>query len=77
MINYYLRPDQAHIRIDDENKVVTNVLTLATHKFIGNNIDVAYVDNMINMANNNVFTPSDEETFNNALAEAKAFISAI
>ena len=77
MINYYLRPDQAHIRIDDESKVVTNVLNLPTHKFIGNNTDVGYVDNMINMANNNVFTVSTEETFNNALAEVKVFISAV
>ncbi len=77
MIKYYLRPDQALIRIDEENKVATNVLTLGTHKFIGYNTDTGYVDRMIDMANSGSLTPSDETAFNAVLAEAKAFINNI
>jgi hypothetical protein len=77
MINYYLRPDQAHIRIDDENKVVTNVLISETHNFIGHNTNVDYVDSMINMASTGSLTPSNEADFNAALTEAKTFIAAI
>lgn len=77
MINYYLRPDQAIIKIDEENKIATNVLAIGTHKFIGHNTDVTYVDNMIAMANNNILIPSDEETFNAAKAEVLAVLSVI
>lgn len=77
MIKYYLRPDQAHIRIDEENKVATNVLTLGVHKFIGHITDVNYVNNMINMANSGSLIPSDETAFNTVLDEAKAFINNI
>ena len=77
MIKYYLRPDQALIRIDEENKVATNVRTLGVHKFIGHITDVNYVNSMINMANSGSVTPSDETAFNAVLAEAKAFINNI
>jgi len=77
MIKYYLRPDQALIRIDEENKVATNVRNLGVHKFIGHITDVNYVNNMINMANSGSLTPSDETAFNAVLAEAKAFINNI
>jgi ribonuclease BN (tRNA processing enzyme) len=75
MIKYYLRLDNAHIRIDEENKVVTNILILGTHKFIGYNTDTAYVDSMIDMANNNVLTLSNETDFNAALNEVQNFIN--
>jgi len=77
MIKYYLRPDKAHIRIDEENKIATNVLTLGAHKFIGHITDVNYVDSMTNMANSGSLTPSDETTFNAVLVEAKTFINNI
>jgi hypothetical protein len=69
MINYYLRPDKAHIRIDDENKVATNVLTLGDHKFIGHITNPDYVDNMIAAIHR--FTPIDQATFEAELQEAK------
>ena len=77
MIKYYLRPDQALIRIDEENMIATNVLLSETHNFIGHNTNTDYVESMITMANNNVLVPSDEETFNTAKAEATAALSAI
>lgn len=77
MIKYYLRPDQALIRIDEENMIATNVLLLETHNFIGHNTNVDYVESMITMANNNILVPSDEETFNTAKAEAIAALSVI
>ena len=77
MINYYLRPDQAIIRIDEENKVATNVLTIGEHKFIGHITNADYVNNMISMAGSGSLAPSDETAFNAALAEAKSFISGI
>lgn len=73
MINYYLRPDKAHIRIDDTNKVAINVLNTEVHKFIGQISDPQYVDNMIAMVDK--FTPIDEATFESALQEAKTFLS--
>ena len=77
MINYYLRPDQAIIKIDEENKIAINVLIIGTHKFIGYTTNVEYVNNMINMASSGSLVPSDETAFNVALAEAKSFISGI
>jgi len=69
MINYYLRPDKAHIRIDDENKVATNVLTLGDHKFIGHITNPDYVESMIAMIDK--LTPINQATFDAELQEAK------
>jgi hypothetical protein len=78
MIKYYLRPDQAYFKIDSENKIIINILIASDNKLIGHITNVDYVDSMINTINNrDTFISIDEETFNNALAEAKAFISAI
>ena len=77
MTNYYLRPDGAYIKIDEDNKIVINVLVIAESKFIGYMTNVDYVDSMINMANNGVLTPSDEATFNAAFLEAKTFINSL
>lgn len=75
MINYYLRPDNAYIKIDEENKVAINVLTLGNHKFIGQISNPDYVDAMIAMAQN--FTPVDEAAFNAAFIEAKTFLNSL
>ena len=72
MINYYLRPDGAHLRIDEVNKVATNVLNISNHKFIGQITNPDYVDGMIGMSDK--FTPVDEATFNAAFQEAKSFL---
>jgi hypothetical protein len=77
MIKYYLRPDQALIRIDEENMIATNVLLSETHNFIGHNTNADYVESMIAMANNNILVLSDEETFNTAKAEVITALSAI
>lgn len=75
MINYYLRPDQAHIKIDDENKVAINVLTIGDHKFIGQISNPTYVDNMMTMLDR--FTPIDQATFDAAFLEAKTFLNSL
>jgi hypothetical protein len=72
MIRYYLRPDLAVIRIDDENKIATNVLTIGDHKFIGHITNPNYVDSMLEMLDR--FTQIEEQQFNEALQEAKQFI---
>jgi hypothetical protein len=75
MIEYYLRTDGAYVKIDTENKIITNVLAEENHKFIGNNSNVSYVDNIISLVSN--FKVSNEEDFNNALQTAKSFINNI
>lgn len=72
MIKYFLRPDKACIKIDEENKVATNVLTLGDHRFIGHITNPDYVDNMLSMADK--MTPIDEATFEAAFQEAKTFL---
>ncbi len=73
MIKYYLRPDKAVIKIDDESKIATNVLVIDNHKFIGHNSNPEYVDSMIAMIDK--LTEIDEATFNTSLQEAKQIIS--
>jgi hypothetical protein len=73
MIEYYLRPDGAYMKIDKENKIITNVLSAGHHKFIGNNTDQAYVDNMIAMAGS--FHQCSKADYYIALEDAKSFIN--
>jgi hypothetical protein len=75
MIEYYLRPDGAYLKIDRENKIITNVLFSGEHIFIGNNSNPAYVDNMILMLVN--MTIITESEFLNAINQAKEFINNI
>jgi hypothetical protein len=75
MIEYYLRPDGAYLKIDRENKIITNVLFSGEHIFIGNNSNHAYVDNMILMLVN--MTIITESEFLNAINQAKEFINNI
>lgn len=75
MIKYYLRPDGAHLRIDEANKVATNVLNIGNHKFIGQITNPDYVNGMIGMADK--FTSIDEATFIAALQEAKSFLATV
>lgn len=75
MINYYLRPDGAHLRIDEDNKVATNVLTVGNHKFIGHITDPDYIDRMADVISK--CTPIDESVFNAALQEAKSLLTTV
>lgn len=75
MIEYYLRPDGAYLRMDTENKIITNVLAIGEHKFIGHNTNENYVTSMMSMIDKMV--PSDEQAFNAALEEAKSFLNSI
>lgn len=75
MINYYLRPDGAHIKIDSENKIAINVLNTDNHKFIGHITNPVYVDNMIGMINK--FTPATEEAFLQQLNEVKQHLASL
>lgn len=72
MVKFYIRPDGAHVRIDHENKIVTNVLNIDKSKVIAHFQDPAYVDNIISMTN--VFTEIDEESYRNVIEETKQFL---
>jgi len=75
MIDYYLRPDGAYLKMDTENKIITNVLAIGKHKFIGHNTDDNYVTGMMSMIDRMV--PSDEQAFNAALEEARSFLNSL
>lgn len=75
MIEYYLRPDGAYMRIDRENKIVTNVLAQGEHRFIGHNTNPGYVDHMISILGN--LTVATEADFSAALLQARAYLDTI
>jgi hypothetical protein len=63
MKNYYLRPDQVYVRIDNDTKEIINVLNHGTQKTLSKLNNVDYYNNIITQASN--WTVSDEATFNN------------
>lgn len=72
MVNYYTRPDGAHVRLDTEAGVVVNVLNIDNSKVIAHFQHPDYIANVVSMTQ--TFTPSTEEAFRNAIQEAKDFI---
>ena len=72
MINYYVRPDGAHVKVDTETKVITNVLNIAVQKTISEISNPEYYDRMAPEFAN--WTASDEAAYTAAFNAVKAAI---
>lgn len=73
MINYYLRPDNAHVKVDTETKTVVNVLNIPVQKAISQITNEIYYNNML--AEFVKYTPIDEPTYLAAFEAARAAIT--
>lgn len=72
MINYYVRPDGAHVKVDTETKVITNVLDIPVQKTISQITSVEYYDRIAPELES--WTVSDETAYSAAFAAVKAAI---
>lgn len=73
MINYYVRPDGAHVKVDTETKMVVNVLNIPTQKTISHIVNEEYYNNMLPQFST-TYTPTDEATYIAAFESARAAI---
>lgn len=73
MINYYVRPDGAHVKVDTETKTVVNVLNIPTQKTISQIVNEEYYNNMLPQFST-TYTPTDETTYTAAFEAAKTAI---
>ncbi len=75
MIAHYLRPDGAHMKVDDTALVVINVLDRDDAKFIGRFSKPDYVNAIL--ADVARFTPIDEATFVAKFNSVKQYINGL
>ena len=61
MINYYLRPEGAHIKVDHDTKKMDLVLNLPAQKTISMVDSLDYYNNIINAVSG--WTVSDQSTY--------------
>ena len=73
MINYYKRPGDVHVKINNETFEITNVLNLPTQKTISILNSQEYY-NMI-ISNISTWQSSDEVTFNNIKSEVLSILN--
>jgi hypothetical protein len=73
MINYYTRPDGAHIKVDTETKTIVNVLNIPTQKTISQISNEDYY-NHIGQQISDTYTPIDEATYIAAFEAARTSI---
>lgn len=73
MINYYIRPDQAHVKVDTETKTVVNVLNIPIQKTISQISSEEYYIKMTPEFEK--YTPCDEQTYLAAFEAARAAIT--
>lgn len=72
MINYYIRPDGAYVKVDTENKIITNVLDVPVQKTISQITNPEYYDRMA--LEFGKFVVSDEAAYTAAFDSVKASI---
>ena len=73
MINYYIRPDQAHVKVDTETKTVVNVLNIPIQKTISQISSEEYYTRMTPEFEK--YTQCDEQTYLAAFEAARAAIT--
>ncbi len=73
MINYYTRPDGAHVKVNTETKTVVNVLNIPTQKTISQIDNEEYYNNMLPQFSS-TYTPIDEATYVAAFEAARTAI---
>lgn len=74
MVNYFLRPGGAYVRIDEDTQTISLVLNLDIQKtvsFISNNPE--YYNKTLNEVNK--WTISDQVTFDNNRNEVLAYLN--
>lgn len=74
-MNYYTRPDGAHVKVDIELKQVTLALNIPVQKTISYITNPEYYDRMISEFEK--YTVSDEASFTAAFDAVKAAIPGI
>lgn len=73
MINYYVRPDGAHVKVDTETKMVVNVLNIPTQKTISQIVNEEYYNTMLPQFST-TYTPTNEATYTAAFEAARTAI---
>lgn len=73
MINYYLRPGNALVRINTDTKEIVNILNLPIQKTISKLDNEQYYNTIVNEASS--WPTSDEQTFNSNYQEVLSILS--
>lgn len=75
MINYYIRPDGAHVKVETELKQVTLALNISVQKTISYITNPEYYDRILPEFEK--YTVSDEASFTAAFDAVKAAIPGV
>ena len=77
MINYYLRPDQTQVKIDNNAKTITNIVNKSDQKIIGHFIGETYYTRVSTDAVSLGWSTSNETNYNTAKTSVLNYLNNI